>query len=339
MPDKSYAVVANKGDDAMVIRDRIYGKITISEPVIVELISSRPIQRLKRISQDGASHFIQPVRNVTRYEHSIGAWYLSHRFNRPVEEQIASLLHDVPHTAFSHVIDIVMDDERHEYHDRFTKEVILASDIPEILSRHRITVDKVVNKEHYHLLENDLPDISVDRWDYFMRDGFMFGLLPKQTIDLFLASVKERDQQFYFEDLRVASLFAMMYITCCRLIWLDPNSHGSYYLLADVLKYALENDILHAQDFSKTDKDVWNILTSAHNPKVDALLSRLRPGKEFVYANKAEAEYYGRNKPRMVDPLVEQGGELKRVSQLVPGVQYYFEEFKNRYQYIGVQQH
>jgi len=60
----------------MVIQDRIYGRIVVKEPVIVELIQSRPMQRLKEISQDGAIHFIQPVRNVTRFEHSIGAWYL-----------------------------------------------------------------------------------------------------------------------------------------------------------------------------------------------------------------------------------------------------------------------
>lgn len=322
----------------MVITDRIHGKIVVDEPVIAELIQSAPMQRLKRISQDGAPHFIQPIRDVTRFEHSVGAWYLSHLYHRPIEEQIASLLHDVPHTAFSHVIDIVMKDIDDAYHDKFTKEIILASDIPAILKKHGVDIDKVLDKENYHLLENDLPDISVDRWDYFMRDGYMFGLLPKQTIKLFLKSIKEKNAQFYFEDLHVASLFAMMFIACDRLIWLDPTSHGSFYLLADVLQYAVQAGILTEKDLFKTDQDVLDILQAAHDERIDGLLDRLQPGKEFEYTTEDSAEYYGRNKPRFVDPLIEQDGELKRVSEIVPSVRGYFDEFKAQYQWIGVSQ-
>ena len=322
----------------MVVDDRIYGKITIAEPVIAELIESRPMQRLKHISQDGAPHFIQPVRNVTRYEHSIGAWYLSHKYNRPIEEQIASLLHDTPHTAFSHVIDIVMEDVDDAYHDKFTKEVILASEIPAICAKHHVDINKVLDKENYHLLENELPDISVDRWDYFMRDGYTFGLLPKETMKLFLDSIKDKDEYFYFEDLRVASLFAMMFITCDRLIWLDPTSHGSFYLLADVLRYAVEHEVLVQKDFFKTDEAVLQMLHDAHDEKIDARLQRLQPGKEFMYTSEQEAEYYGRNKPRFVDPLVDQDAVLRRVSELVPGVRGYFDEFKAHYTNIGVRQ-
>ena len=116
----------------MLIHDRIYGAINITEEVVVELINSNPLQRLKKISQDGAPHFIQPIRNVTRFEHSIGVWYLSFLYKRPIEEQIASLLHDIPHTAFSHVIDFVMADEKHEFHEKFTNQIILNSEIPGI---------------------------------------------------------------------------------------------------------------------------------------------------------------------------------------------------------------
>lgn len=322
----------------MVIEDRIYGRLKISEPVIAALIKSAPMQRLKKISQDGAPHFIQPVRDVTRFEHSVGAWYLSYRYGRPIEEQIASLLHDVPHTAFSHVIDFVMNDEHHEYHDRFTKQVILQSEIPQILKGHNIAIDKVLNKEVYDLLDNKLPDISVDRWDYFMRDGHAFGLLPKETVQLFLASVKEKDKQFYFEDVRIAGMFAVLFMNFSRLIWLDPTSHGSFFLVAGALKLALEQGIISEQDTFKTDEIVMNKLRSAKNPAIDALLDRLQPGKDFRYASEAEAEFFGPNKPRYVDPLVEKDGQLKRLSDLVPGMRHYFEEYASNYKYLGVVQ-
>ncbi|HVU59426.1 MAG TPA: HD domain-containing protein [Candidatus Saccharimonadales bacterium] len=319
----------------MVLRDRIYGRIAVTEPVIAELIASKPLQRLKHISQDGASHFIYPSRDVTRFEHSVGAWYLARYYKRPVEEQIACLLHDVPHTAFSHVIDTVIPSDGWAYHDQFLEKVVMRSEIPDICRRHRIDIAKVLDKEQFPLLENDLPDISFDRLDYFMRDGYGFGLLPRQTVKLFLTSLKEKHEQFYFEDVRIASLYAILYLNFCRLLWLDPTSHGAYQLLAGAIKTAWETGGLAEEDFFATDEQVWQKLQAAHDPQIDRRLERLRPGYEFRYAAEAEAEFYGRSKPRIVDPLVQKDGELVRLTTLIPGLAYYFEEFRGRYQYIG----
>lgn len=322
----------------MTIHDRIYGSITINDPVIIDLVHSKPIQRLKGISQDGASHYIQPIRNVTRYEHSIGTWYLSHFFKRPIEEQIASLLHDVPHTAFSHVIDFVMNDKNHEYHDRFTKEVISSSEIPKILKRYNIDLQKVLNKERFYLLDNKLPDLSVDRWDYFMRDGNMFQLLPKKVIDLFLDNVKIKGERFFFETHSVAGLFAVMFMNCSRLIWLDPTSHGAFFLIAESLKKALNKRYITKNDFFSTDEVLMKMLRGTEDHEILSLLNRLEIGREFCYASESQAEFFGPNKPRYIDPWVEQNNKLIHLSDLVPGLRDYFCEFTSRYTNLGVRQ-
>ncbi len=322
----------------MIINDRIYGEIEITDKVIIELIQSKPFQRLKRISQDGASHFIQPNRNVTRYEHSIGVWYLSHKFNRPIEEQIAALLHDLPHTAFSHVIDFVMNDEKHEFHEKYTEKLILNSEIPQILKKYKINIKKVLNKENYDLLENNLPDISVDRWDYFMRDTFMMSLIPKLLIQEFLNKIKVEDNKFYFEDIRLAASFAIYFVNCSRLVLLDPTSHGAYFLLANAIKKGIDLKVINEEDFFTDDETVLNKLKNINDKEINKYLDRLKPGKEFIYAKKEEAEFFGPNKPRYVDPLVKVDGELKRVSTLVSSLEYFFKEFSQNYKYLGVVQ-
>ncbi len=322
----------------MIINDRIYGTINIENKLIIDLINSQPLQRLKKISQDGAVHFIEPFRDETRFEHSVGAWYLSNKFNRPLEEQVASLLHDVPHTAFSHVIDFVMHDENHEFHDKFTKQVILNSEIPAICQRHGLNIEKVLHKEHFYLLDNKLPDISVDRWDYFMRDGYTFDLIPLETVRLFLKSIKEEKQRFYFTDVKIASLFAIMFMNSSRLIWLDPTSHGSFFLLAESIKIALKKGYLTEDDLFKTDDYVMKKLKSAHNDDIDNYLLRLKPGKYFHYSGEESAEFLGPNKPRFVDPWVKVKGKLVHLSDIIPGLTEYFEEFRLRHRYLGVSQ-
>lgn len=322
----------------MKYNDRIYGSIDITEPVIVELIKSKPMQRLKGISQDGAPHYIQKVRTMNRFEHSVGAWYLSHRFERPIEEQIASLIHDLPHTAFSHVIDFVMHDEKHEFHEKFMEKIVYESEIPAILVRYDVDINRVLAKDNFPLLENDLPDISVDRWDYFTRDGAVFAIMPQSLINQFLKEIRTDGEQFYFTDQGLAGTFAVMFMNFSRLFWLDPTSHGSFFLIANSLKIALKEGIITEEDFFTTDAEVMDKLKKSGNKEIGVYLDRLKPGREFIYAVKSDAEFYGPNKPRYVDPLVKVGKKLKRISELIPGVAYYFEEYSKTHKYLGVKQ-
>ncbi|MDP3917942.1 MAG: HD domain-containing protein [Candidatus Woesebacteria bacterium] len=322
----------------MIIQDKIYGNIKIKDKVIEELILSKPLQRLKKISQDGAPHFIQPIRNVNRFEHSIGVWYLSSLYKRPIEEQIACLLHDVPHTAFSHVIDFVMEDEKHEFHEKFTEKLISESEIPNILNRHGVDIKKVLDKDKFELLENNLPDISFDRWDYFMRDGFTLNFLSKTIINEFITNIHLKQKKLYFRDIRPASMFAILFTSFSRLIWLDPTSHGSFFLISEALKIAVDIKLITHDDFFTNDELLMKKLKKSKNIKINNLLDRLKKGKEFVYAPQRDAEFFGSNKPRSVDPLIMVKNKLVRLSTQVPSLGYYFEEFKENYKKIGVKQ-
>lgn len=322
----------------MLITDRIYGKVEVTDPLIVELLNSAPVQRLKHISQDGATHFIQPIWNANRFEHSFGAWYLSKRFNRPLEEQVACLLHDVPHTAFSHVVDFVMDDHNQEFHDRFLKQIVLKSDIPSICQKHGVDINKVLQKEDYYLLDNRTPELSFDRWDYFMRDAHIMGLLSLESVELIISSARLQNEQFYFEDPNVASQLCLTSLMVCQLGYISATSHGSWFLLAEALKIALKENILTEEDLFTTDEVVWGKLMEADNEKIKSYLGRLEPGREFKYAPKDDAEFYGKNKARYIDPLVLENNQFKKTSELVVGLAEYIENFKQQCQYIGVKQ-
>ena len=78
------------------------------------------------------------TRATTRYEHSVGVMLLVRRFGASLDEQIAALLHDVSHTAFSHVIDYVFNDHDHQsYHEEKKEQFISGSDIARGIGRFR----------------------------------------------------------------------------------------------------------------------------------------------------------------------------------------------------------
>jgi HD superfamily phosphohydrolase len=99
----------------MVYEDKVYGSFRIEEPVILDLIKSKPIQRLKDIEQGGYIPLYYnpkslPLNKIShsRFEHSLVVFLLLKKFKASLVEQIAGLIHDASHAAFSHCIDYVL---------------------------------------------------------------------------------------------------------------------------------------------------------------------------------------------------------------------------------------
>ncbi|MCJ7703374.1 MAG: HD domain-containing protein, partial [Anaerolineales bacterium] len=88
----------------MIYSDPVYGPVEITEPVLLDLMESRAIQRLHGVLQHGVSALVGITSPTSRFEHSVGALLLVRRLGASLEEQVAALLHDISHTAFSHVI-------------------------------------------------------------------------------------------------------------------------------------------------------------------------------------------------------------------------------------------
>src|SRR5690554_5599914 len=85
--------------------ETFYGLIDVEEPLLLELIEHPAFQRLKGVHQYGVSYYTTHKEEYTRYDHSLGVFALLRAKGSPLKEQVAGLLHDVSHTAFSHVGD------------------------------------------------------------------------------------------------------------------------------------------------------------------------------------------------------------------------------------------
>ena len=155
--------------------DRVYGNFEINEPVILELINSKALQRLKEIDQSGYFEPYVPKGSAySRFEHSIGVYLLLKMYGSPIEEQIAGLIHDVSHSAFSHCIDYVLDagsQKKQNHQDNVFDDFVKKSDIPVILKKHNLDLAYILEDLNFPLKERDLPDLCADRIDYSLKDS------------------------------------------------------------------------------------------------------------------------------------------------------------------------
>src|SRR5258708_6310808 len=121
----------------MIYHDPIYGRETIDEPVLLDLLDSAALGRLRGVLQHGVTALLEITKPITRYEHSVGVMLLVRRVGGRLTEQVAALLHDVSHTAFSHVIDHVFHDQgTQSYHEQKKEWWTAQTDVPAVLARH-----------------------------------------------------------------------------------------------------------------------------------------------------------------------------------------------------------
>ncbi|MBU1975037.1 MAG: HD domain-containing protein [Nanoarchaeota archaeon] len=298
----------------MEIKNSIYGDTVIEEPVLVRLINCRPVQRLKGIGQSGAAKFVFKGRVVSRYDHSIGVMLLLRRLGASTEEQIAGLLHDIPHTAFSHVIDYVFPNTNQDFHEQYHEKILLNSEIPKILEEYGFDVDRILDDKNFQLLERDLPELCADRIDYTFQDMTALDICSEK-VRHFLSHLINHENHIVFDSEKVAVDFALQFIKLDSEIWAHPRGVASYIILADALKIALKEKIITKDDLFLDDEGVLKILKDSNNPQILEKLDKLTTELEIELHSE---DYHVHNKPKLryVDPHFMTSQDLKKVSDV-----------------------
>lgn len=289
----------------MEYTDNIYGTFSIDEPVIEELVLSEPLQRLKEVNQYGASFYRFPHLTTTRFDHSVGVYYILRRLGASVNEQIVGLLHDAPHTAFSHVSDVVFEDASETFHEKFHEKIIFESEIPRILKRNGISVWKLLNKKKYTLAERELPDLCADRIDYFFRDTVTDKQITVEQARAMLDDMTVFEGDVVFRTQEQAKAFGIAYAEANAKLWAHPLQSALYYLLASAMKLSLEESILTFQDLFTTDKEVYDKMIQSGNDEVVELLENME--KVEIIQDPDDYDYHVQPKIRVVDPWVLTG--------------------------------
>ncbi|MFI3252365.1 MAG: HD domain-containing protein [bacterium] len=181
-----------KLDDVKVFRDPIYGNIKVEHQLILELIDSKEVQRLRRIRQlSGVSQVFHTAEH-TRFPHSLGTYEMARRVienNKSIREFLneydqmlllcTALLHDIGHGPFSHAFEHIFDIP----HEVMTIKLVQSeiTDVNKALKKHNKNliedISKVLSYKHPNHVISSLisSQIDVDRMDYLSRDSYSTG--------------------------------------------------------------------------------------------------------------------------------------------------------------------
>lgn len=317
----------------MLFNDKIYGQIEITEPVILELINTPQIQRLKKIHQNGIFFYFLPSVNTTRFEHSLGVYWILKEFGATLEEQVVGLLHDISHGVFSHVMDSFYETYGEEnYQELIHHQYFKDNQVTHILENYEFNPQSIAALDKWPLVDGPLLNICADRLQYCLGDAITVGRIDAKTAQKFIKDLIIKDKKFIFQNKDLAKEFAALSLWMCQNWWSANFGSYSYSLIKEILKKALVKDIITEADFLTNDELVIHKLENSGDQEIISLMSRLKNlKKEMVVEDKNDYEYLRDvSKMRAVDPLVKVNGQLRRVTEIFPDFKERFEHEKER---------
>ncbi len=170
-----------------IINDPVFGFINIPEGFIYCILSHPLLQRLTRIKQMGLSFAVYPGAQHTRFQHSLGAFYLmseaitqlrlkGHNITREEADGAlaAILMHDIGHGPFSHVLeDTIVKGISHE-----EISLLLMEEMNREMGGQLDTAIQIFKNEYPKKFLHQLVSgqLDMDRLDYLRRDSFYTGV-------------------------------------------------------------------------------------------------------------------------------------------------------------------
>ena len=292
--------------------DLLYGTWSLPGH-IASVIDCATFQRLRKVSQSGASKYANPLKTVTRFEHSLGVYLLLRRLGAGEEEQVAGLLHDISHTAFSHVIDIVFYSTEQDYHEQIKDEFLSRPDLHSALADLGYRSEELKSDEAYTLLEQPLPALCADRVDYSLRDAVTVGLIPVTAAQEIIDDMAVHDGRIVMRTPRVAARYQSLFQEMNDQFWASQEENYLYELLAQAIEIGLEQKILTRDDLLSDDDVVEATLRAGRRPEIESLFAKLvAPPADEVRAFVPTRPI----KQRAIDPDILANGAAIPLSQI-----------------------
>jgi len=298
-----------------------YGPIEVEEPILIELIHSPAMQRLKSIHQYGVGYYTTHREEYNRFDHSVGVFAILKKKGARLEEQIAGLLHDVSHTVFSHVGDWVFGKEYQEddYQSTIHRLYLAVSGIETILVKHGYTVDQILPKQsEFMMLEQSLPNLSADRLDYNIQGAYFQNFLThEEAIELF-QDLRFEDGRWLMTRKDLAAKLMCFSLFMTENCWGSAGNYVTSRWLADAILQGLKVGTITWNDFHfGIDQDVWDGLSLSTDPFIQNKMNMLKSPEEYYRLVEPDhASILVKFRCRGIDPWILQDGQVVRLTEI-----------------------
>ncbi len=288
---------------------KVYGTYDF-EPILIELLNSKPLQRLHHVQQHGPDVWVWDHSNITRFEHSLGVLLLLKKLSTSLITQIAGLIHDVSHTAFSHAIDFAFNSELSaDFGDKAMEKFVMKSEIPEILAKYQLNINDVIDCKKFPVLKKSLPDLCADRIDYICRDMNRYGLMSFQQIHTVINSSTVYKNELIFTNRKAAEICGEKFIEAGKKVYGNPYTIFFHKVIGEAIRIAFDKNLISEDDLFSTDEMLKEKLIATKNKEIIERLSQIS-SKTKLIEDKEDFQHRLIVKPRFPNPKYLENGKI-----------------------------
>lgn len=310
-----------------IVLNTLYGDFKVTEPILIDLLNSKAVLRMKKLKQFGILHYAKDFGVYNRYIHSVGVFVLIRKYGASLEEQIAGLLHDVSHTAFSHLADSLFVDkvtENNSYQDNIHKWFLEQTDIPQIAAKYGYTIDDFLHKQDgFKCLEQKLPDLCADRLEYILYENALNIGNPnsaenKKFAKYILDNLHFENGTWYFDTPDAAYAYAKLTLDIPRESWMSNWAAYLDHKASGMVKRAVELKLIDQEIIHfGTDKKVWEKLENSNDPEIKAVMNIIYNYSDYCHAGTEDNyDLHFKRKFKGVNPYVKTKNGLKRLTEI-----------------------
>ncbi|KAH7570270.1 hypothetical protein JRO89_XS05G0079400 [Xanthoceras sorbifolium] len=337
------------------VHDNVHGNIYL-DPLSLKFIDTEQLRDLKQL---GLAHLVYPGAVHSRFEHSLGVYWLAGAAVNTIKAyqgseleidhsdiqtvKLAGLLHDVGHGPFSHMFEReflprVLNGSHWSHEDMSVKMIdyIVDEHNIEIDSENLKRVKSTKEKQFlYDIVANGRNGIDVDKFDYITRDSRACGLGCNFQFERLMETMRVMGDEICYR--------AKDYLTIHKLFTTRADLHRTAYthakvkaielMVVDALLEAnnclgISSSILQPEDFWKLDDSIMkSILTDPRQELKGArdLILRIRRRDIYQFCNeisvpKDKLEHFKDITPQDIVCSQKAGGALKEEDVVVTNV-------------------
>ena len=246
-----------------IINDPVFGFIKIPKGLIMEVITHPAMQRLHRIKQLGLSSMVYPGAQHTRFQHSLGAFFLMTEAIQALRGKgvditdheaesvkLAILMHDIGHGPFSHVLEnTIAPGVHHEEISLMLMEKIngeLGGRLDLAIRIYKAEYDK----RFLHQLVSS--QLDMDRLDYLRRDSFYTGVSEGNIGSARIIKMLDvKDDHLVIESKGIYSI--ENFLTARRLMYWQVYLHKT----SVVCEKMLTNTLTRAKELARKGEELY----------------------------------------------------------------------------------
>tara|TARA_B100000315_G_C14591259_1_gene595967 strand:+ start:2998 stop:4182 length:1185 start_codon:yes stop_codon:yes gene_type:complete len=249
-----------------VIRDSIHGDIFLGNTEL-KIVDTPEFQRLRRLKQLGMTYFVYPGANHTRFEHSLGSFYLAEKLSEKIglhhldktKIKFAALLHDTGHGPLSHTSEELLQRYLGVSHEKITEHIIENSKITSILEEVDIKpndISDILAGKSGFMSKMISSEFDVDRMDFLVRDahhtGVAYGVID---LDRLLNTIKIFDNDLVVEKGGLKAVEALLVARFLMMptVYLHHTSRIADKMFLNAIERAIQNESLNYNLLFKMD--------------------------------------------------------------------------------------